>query len=53
MEYLPTIIVAVIVAAVFAAIVVKGVINIKNGKGGCSCNCDGCALNCHSRKDNK
>ncbi|MBQ4137846.1 MAG: FeoB-associated Cys-rich membrane protein [Clostridia bacterium] len=54
MEHLPTVIVAVIVAAIFVAIVVKNIINIKKGKGGCSCNCEGCSLNCHgSKTENK
>ncbi len=48
----PTIIVAAIVASIFIAIVVRGVINKKNGKGGCSCGCSGCAMKdrCHPQK---
>ncbi|MBQ7957547.1 MAG: FeoB-associated Cys-rich membrane protein [Clostridia bacterium] len=48
-----TIVVAAIVAAVFAAIIVKGLINKKNGKSSCSCSsCGGCANkeHCHSNK---
>lgn len=39
-----------IIAAVFAAIVVKGILNKKKGKGGCSCGCANCAMkdSCHS-----
>jgi len=50
----PTIIVAAVVAAVFLAIVIKGVINRKNGKSYCKCGggCDSCALKdtCHGGK---
>lgn len=48
---LPTIIVTVIIAAIFLFIVVKGIINKKKGKSGCSCGCDGCAMSeiCHSK----
>ncbi len=47
-----TIVVAIIVAAIFTAIIVKGIINRKNGKGSCSCGCDGCANagTCHGKK---
>lgn len=47
-----TIVVAVIVGIVFAAIVVRGIINKKNGKSSCSCGCSGCANKdyCHSGK---
>ena len=49
---LPTFIVAAIVAILFLAIVVKGIQNKKNGKGGCSCggSCGSCGMNgtCHS-----
>ena len=49
----PTLIVAVIVAVIFLSIVVRGIINRKNGKGSCSCGCSGCAMKdaCH-KKDN-
>ncbi len=36
----PTVILGLLVAAVFAAIVVRGVHNKKRGKGGCSCGGD-------------
>ena len=47
-----TIVVAAIVVAVFAAIIVKGIINKKKGKSSCSCGCNGCANKeyCHSGK---
>lgn len=39
----PTIIAALIVLVVFAAIVGKGIYNRRHGKGGCSCGaCGGC-----------
>lgn len=45
-----TIIVLLIVAAVFAAIVISGIKKRKSGNTGCSCGCSGCALkgSCHS-----
>lgn len=47
-----TILIAAVVAAVFLAIVIKGIINKKKGKSSCSCGCSGCALKdtCHSKK---
>lgn len=48
----PTIIVAAIVAAAFIAIVIKAIINRKQGKSSCSCGCGGCAMkdSCHKGK---
>lgn len=48
----PTIIIAVIIAAIFIAIVVTGIRNKKNGKSSCSCGCGGCAMkeSCHKNK---
>ena len=42
-----TIVVAAVIGIIFASIVVKGILNIKNGK--CSCGCEGCASKgvCH------
>lgn len=40
--HLPTIIIAAIIAAVFIAIVGKGICNHKHHKGGCSCGCENC-----------
>ena len=47
----PTIISALIVVVVFAAIVASGVRNWKSGKGGCSCggDCGACHGSCHSK----
>lgn len=48
-----TILVLSIVAVIFAAIIVKGIINKKNGKSSCSCgSCSGCANSefCHANK---
>ncbi len=39
---LPTIIIGLIVLAVFAAIVGRGIYNRRRGKGGCSGNCGSC-----------
>lgn len=47
-----TILVLVIVAAVFLAVVIKGIIDKKNGKSSCSCGCEGCAFK-DSCKENK
>lgn len=48
----PTIIVAAIVAAIFIAIVISGIRKRRNGSGGCSCGCGGCAMRdaCHHQK---
>ncbi len=48
----PTIITAAIVAGIFLAIVICGIINKKKGKGSCSCGCGGCAMkdSCHGAK---
>ena len=48
----PTIIGISLIALVVIAIIVKAVINKKNGKGGCSCGCGGCANRefCHPDK---
>lgn len=50
---LPTIIGLCVVAVIVLAIVVKSVIDKKEGKGGCSCGCGGCANKefCHPKKD--
>ncbi|MBQ3081356.1 MAG: FeoB-associated Cys-rich membrane protein [Clostridia bacterium] len=51
----PTIIIATVVAVVFIAIVVKGIINKKNGKSSCSCGsgCGSCSLKgtCHANTE--
>ena len=47
----PTIIIAVLVATVFAVIVFFEIRKRKQGKGGCSCGCSGCGMNCHGHAD--
>ena len=53
----PTIIAALIVLVVFAAIVGKGIYNRRHGKGGCSCGsgsgCCGDCARCRHSCDNK
>lgn len=39
----PSIIIALIIVAVFVAIVAKGIANRCQGKSGCACGCDACA----------
>lgn len=48
---LPTIIIGLVVLAIFVAIVARGVHNRKNGKGGCSCggDCASCGGSCHGK----
>lgn len=50
---LPTIVITSIIAAVFLAIVIKGIVNKRNGKGSCSCGCGNCGMKdvCHGKKD--
>lgn len=49
---IPTIIIATVIALVFIAIVVNGLLNKKKGKHSCSCGsgCGSCGMNglCHS-----
>ena len=49
---LPTIILSVLVAAVVAAIILRGIYNRRHGKGGCSCGCSSCPSQgmCHPAK---
>lgn len=53
MEYLPTIIVCAVLAAVVALIVRKMIKDKKKGKSGCGCGCDACAMkgSCHASAD--
>lgn len=48
---LPTILVASLVAIVFACIVVKQIRDRKQGKGGCACggDCSACGGACHEK----
>ncbi len=41
-----------VIAAVFVAVVITGIINKKKGKTSCSCGCNGCAMKdaCHKNK---
>jgi len=39
---MPTVIIGVIIAAVFAVIVIRGILKRKRGEGGCGCGCSGC-----------
>ena len=47
-----TIVVAAVVACLFAAIIVKLIRDKKKGKSSCSCGCGGCAMKdqCHPAK---
>ena len=40
------------VISIFLAVVIKGIIDKKNGKSSCSCGCEGCAFK-DSCKENK
>lgn len=48
---LPTIIVSALVAALFLAVLLRGIYNRRHGKGGC-CGCSGCphSSQCHLAK---
>ena len=50
---LPTIIVFSIVALIVVLIIIKGIIDRKNGKTSCSCggSCEACGMHCHAKKD--
>ncbi len=49
-----TVIVAGIIALIFGAVVVKGILNVKQGKHCCSCggSCTACPANCGYKADN-
>lgn len=49
---IPTIIVASVVAIIFALVIVNEVRKKKSGKGSCSCggNCGACGMGCHEGK---
>lgn len=51
----PTVIVASIIGVLFAAVVIKGIIDKKNGKHSCSCggNCGACGACQYKREDKK
>ncbi|MBU5627570.1 FeoB-associated Cys-rich membrane protein [Oscillibacter sp. MSJ-2] len=48
---LPTILISLLILAVFIAIVARGICNKKHGKGGCSCggDCGDCGGGCHCK----
>ena len=48
----PTVIIAVIIAVIFCAIVINGIRRRKKGEGGCGCGCSNCPSNgiCHGNK---
>lgn len=52
MPNLSTLLVGLVVFGLFAAIVVRGLYNRKQGKGGCSCGCAQCPGRelCHPRE---
>ncbi len=49
----PTIIITLLIAVVFVAIMVNEIRKKKNGKGGCSCggSCGSCGINCNNRSN--
>ncbi len=49
---LPTIIILSIIAVAFIAIVINEIRKKKQGRGGCSCGCGGCAFkdNCNKKQ---
>lgn len=46
---LATILISLLLIAVIAAVIARGVINKKQGRSSCGCGCDGCAMkvSCH------
>ncbi len=51
----PTIVVLSVIALIVLAIVIKLIINKRQGKTSCSCGCGGCAMRdmCHSQKNKR
>ena len=49
----PTIIGLCVLGLILVGIIVKTVIDRKNGKGGCSCGCGGCANKSYCHPDKK
>ncbi len=49
----PTIIVAAVIAVLFALVIFFHIRNKKKGKSSCSCGCSGCAMSdiCHGKKE--
>lgn len=52
MNNFATFVIASVIAIIFFSIVIKGILNIKNGKTSCSCGCSGCASKdiCHKKQ---
>lgn len=52
---LPTIIALIVIVGIVLALVIKLIIDKKQGKTSCSCGCGGCAMKdmCHSQKNEK
>lgn len=52
---LPTVVIAVIIAALFLTIVIRGVIKRRRGESGCGCGCSGCPNSalCHGGTEKK
>lgn len=50
---LPTILIAAVIAVIFAAIIIRGIRKRRRGEGGCGCGCSGCPNSalCHARRD--
>ena len=48
-----TILVLIVVAAIFLAVVIKGIVDKKKGKSSCSCGCEGCAVKDSCKGENK
>lgn len=49
---LPTLLIALVILAVFVAIIARGIHNKRKGKSGCGCGCDSCPSSgaCHPKK---
>ena len=47
----PTIVIGLVILAVFVAILARGIYNKKHHKGGCGCGCDSCPSSgiCHPK----
>ena len=48
-----TIVIAAVIAVIVAAIIIKGILNRKQGKSSCACGCSNCAMKdkCHPQKN--
>ncbi len=50
---LSTFLIALLVFSVFAAILIRGIVNRRRGKHSCSCGCASCPGHCACRPDEK